>query len=94
MSATKQQNSFPLRMPEELRARIEGRAATTGRSANSEIVWMLTAMLERGSDLATVPVETLLDELVNRLDAKLQIVVQDTSTHVGVEPAKRGKKGG
>jgi hypothetical protein len=71
----KQQNSFPLRMPEDLRARIEARAKTTERSANSEIVWMLTAMLDRDSDLAAVPADILLKEAAARLGAKVQIVV-------------------
>lgn len=85
MSVPKQQNSFPLRMPEALRARIERRAEATGRSANSEIVVMLTAALDAESDLASISAEILIKEIVDRLGARVQIVVsKDAADQAGI----------
>lgn len=75
MSTAKQPNSFPLRMPDELRARIEARAATTNRSSNAEIVVMLTAMLDAESELGAVPVEMLLKAVADRMGSAIQIHV-------------------
>jgi predicted DNA-binding protein len=43
---TKQQNSYPLRMPGELRARLEALAKANGRSMNAEIVAILQRAVE------------------------------------------------
>lgn len=75
MSAQKQQNSFPLRLPDELRAKLEARAKQNGRSANSEIVTMLTAALDADSDLGSVPDGILLDEVIARYGARLKLVI-------------------
>jgi plasmid stability protein len=75
MSAVKQQNSFPLRMPDNIRAQLEARAKANGRSANAEIVAILGLALEAQSSLAVLPVEVLLREVVDRLGATVQIVV-------------------
>jgi plasmid stability protein len=86
MSVPKQQNSFPLRMPDDLRARLESRAKSTGRSANSEIITMLTAALDAESDLASISAEVLIKELVNRLGASVQIVVsKDVAEAAGIK---------
>ncbi|MDQ2820816.1 MAG: Arc family DNA-binding protein [Pseudomonadota bacterium] len=82
MNATKQPNSFPLRMPEDLRARIEARAAATNRSSNAEIVVMLTAMLDAESSLGAVSVETLLKAVADRMGAAVQIVVTPDASKV------------
>ncbi len=85
-SPLKQPNSFPLRMPDELRARIEARAEKNSRSANAEIVVMLTAMLDAESELGAVPTDALLAAVVARLGASVQIVLPTAP-----EPkAKRG----
>jgi plasmid stability protein len=92
MSVPKQQNSFPLRMPDELRARVERRASATGRSANSEIVAMLTAALDAESDLASISADVLLKELINRLGARVQIVVsKDAAEAAGISPGDTNK---
>lgn len=79
MNTTKQANSFPLRMPEELRARIEARATTNNRSSNAEIIVMLTAMLDAESSLGAASVETLLKAVADRMGAAVQI-------HVAADP--------
>lgn len=77
---------FPLRMPAPLRAMLEARAKENGRSANSEIVAMLTALLDAHSPaLATVPAAVLLDEVITRYGARLQIVIsQDVAAQAGL----------
>jgi hypothetical protein len=76
MTSAKQQNSFPLRMPAELRERLEARAKENGRSANSEIVALLSDLLDvPPTALSRVPAGTLLDEIVTRYGARVQIVV-------------------
>lgn len=73
-------------MPEELRARIERRSKDTGRSANAEIVAMLTAALDAESDLASISAEVLIKELVGRLGASVQIVVsKDAAAAAGIK---------
>lgn len=73
-------------MPEELRARIEHRSKETGRSANAEIVAMLTAALDAESNLASISAEVLIKELVGRLGASVQIVVsKDAADAAGIK---------
>ena len=80
-----QATPFPLRMPPELRERLEALAKTHGRSANSEIVAMITAGLEAGTDLSSVPTELLLSEVVERLGGTLQLVLsQDGAKLAGL----------
>jgi plasmid stability protein len=78
MTMPKQPNSFPLRMPDELRARVEARASANNRSATAEIVVMLTAALDAESDLASIPTDVLLATVLKRLDASVQIVVSES----------------
>lgn len=92
MTIPKQPNSFPLRMPDELRARIEARAAANSRSANAEIVVMLTAALDAESDLASIPTEVLLAAVVKRLHASVQIVIPEAQAkRAGIAPKQRTK---
>jgi len=93
MSTAKQPNSFPLRMPDELRARIEARAATTNRSSNAEIVVMLTTMLDAESDLAAVPTDVLVPAALKRLGSAVQIVVApDVAKAAGITKSASPKK--
>jgi hypothetical protein len=46
MSDPKQQNSYPLRMPEELRKQLEDAAKASQRSMNAEIVTRLQKSFE------------------------------------------------
>ncbi|MEJ7804328.1 MAG: Arc family DNA-binding protein [Telluria sp.] len=90
MTIPKQPNSFPLRMPDELRARIEARASASNRSANAEIVVMLTAALDAESDLASIPTEVMLATVVKRLHASVQIVVSEAQAKkAGIGPKKK-----
>lgn len=67
------------------------RAKATGRSANAEIVSILTAALDGESDLASISAEVLVKELVDRLGASVQIVVpKDAAEAAGIKStAKR-----
>ena len=81
-------------MPADLRARLELRAKENGRSANSEIVAMLAALLDAQSpDLATVPAPVLLDELITRYGAQLQVVIaQDVAEQAGLAAPRLAPK--
>lgn len=92
MTTPKQPNSFPLRMPDELRARIEERASSNSRSANAEIVVMLTAALDAESDLASIPIEVLLAATVKRLHASVQIVVPEGQAKKAGVVASKSRK--
>jgi hypothetical protein len=92
MTTLKQPNSFPLRMPDELRARIEERANGNSRSANAEIVVMLTAALDAQSDLASIPTEMLLAATVKRLHASVQIVVPEAQAKKAGIVSSRARK--
>jgi plasmid stability protein len=93
MTNPKQPNSFPLRMPDELRARVEARATANNRSATAEIVVMLTAALDAESDLASIPTDVLLDTVLNRLHASVQIVVPEAQAKkTGIVARKATRK--
>lgn len=64
-SIPKQQNSYPLRMPDELRARLEALSKANGRSMNAEIV----AILQRAVD--TPPGASEMDQFVDQIAEKL-----------------------
>jgi hypothetical protein len=49
MSIPKQQNSYPLRLPPDLRAQIEAEAAANKRTLHKEIVALLEEALEKRS---------------------------------------------
>jgi plasmid stability protein len=71
MSSTfKQQNSYPLRMPDELRARLEALAKANGRSMNAEIV----AILQRAVEAPQGPpdMDQFVDQLAEKLALKLK----------------------
>lgn len=81
MATTKQQNSFPLRMPEDLRAQYEERAKANGRSVNAEIIATLQqSMRAQNADLSQVASGVLLDEVIARYGAKLQIIMPKEAT--------------
>jgi plasmid stability protein len=85
MTKIPQPTPFPLRMPDELRARVEVLAKTNGRSTNAEIVAVLDATTG-GAPLSAVPVEDLLKAVAQRLGATVQI-------HVMAEPVVPVKTG-
>jgi len=93
MTIPKQPNSFPLRMPDDLRSRVEARASANNRSATAEIVVMLTAALDAESDLASIPTDVLLDTVLKRLNASVQISVPDAQAKkAGIVPRKSLRK--
>lgn len=78
---------FGLRMPTELKNRVDQAAADNGRSINSEVLDRLNRSFESklGADLSGVPDGVLLDEVIARYGARqVQIllapeVIADTS---------------
>jgi plasmid stability protein len=87
MTKIPQPTPFPLRMPDELRARVEVLAKTNGRSTNAEIVAVLDATTG-GAPLHAVPVEDLLKAVAERLGATVQVHVMTAP----VAPAKTGTR--
>jgi hypothetical protein len=75
MTKIPQPTPFPLRMPEELRASVEGSAKANRRSVNAEIVAILGAAMGGQSGLGAATLETLLKEAADRLGATVQINV-------------------
>lgn len=79
-------------MPDELRMRIEARAAASSRSANAEIVVMLTAMLDAESNLAAIPTDVLVPAALERLGAKVHIIVApDVADAAGIKTKQTRK---
>lgn len=70
-----QATPFPLRMPPDVRERLEALAKQNGRSVNSEILAMIAGALDGGADIASVPTEKLLAVVVERLGGTLQLVL-------------------
>ena len=66
---------FGLRMPSDLKARVDAAAESNGRSINAECVARLQESFEARADIATLPVGILLDEIIQRLGARVQIVI-------------------
>lgn len=87
MTKIPQPTPFPLRMPEDLRARIEDLARTNGQSANAEIVAVLDAATG-GAALHQVPVEALLKVAAERLGATVQISVLAATAPVPAAPKR------
>lgn len=70
MSNFKQQNSYPLRMPEELRERLETMAKANGRSLNAEIVAILQAAAD--GQQGQFNMEKFSDELAEKIAKRLK----------------------
>lgn len=66
---------FNLRLPADLHQRIVDRAQSVGRSMNSEIVWLLSAIFEESADWEVVAVR----EELARVSAELQASRATTS---------------
>ena len=76
MATPKQQNSFPLRMPDELRARLEIAAKAEGKSVNALIVSMLQDALDYPpGDIAAYSSGALLEEVVKRYGDVMHIEI-------------------
>jgi len=72
-------------MPSDLKARVDAAAESNGRSINAECVARLQESFEARVDIATLPVGVLLDEIIQRLGARVQIVIaQDVAEQEGI----------
>jgi hypothetical protein len=68
---------FPLRLSEDLRTQIEARAKANGRSMNAEISHLLQAGLAAGGGVREAPGGELLEELIRRYGANIQVVLAE-----------------
>jgi hypothetical protein len=78
---------FGLRMPTELKARVDEAAAANGRSINSEILDRLSRSfdLAGAKGLTEIPDGLLLDEVISRYGARLQIIIaKDMADTAGI----------
>lgn len=83
---------FGLRMPTELKSQIDAAAAANGRSINAEIIGRLRASLNHSTtSLSAIPDGMLLDEVIVRYGARVQIIVAPSvATEFGIK-TMRGK---
>lgn len=76
MSETKQQKSYPLRMPAELRQSLEDMAKASGKSINAEIVAILQKAVDnQGRDLSEISSGDLLNEVIARYGQSIRIEI-------------------
>jgi hypothetical protein len=68
---------FGLRMPIDLKARIDEVAQANGRSINAEVIARLQTsfVAEKAFDLADIDAGVLLHEVIERYGARLQIII-------------------
>lgn len=79
---------FGLRMPAELKALVDAAAASNGRSINAEVIARLQQSFEAQPGLASISTGALLEEVINRLGARVQIVVtKDAVDQAGITPS-------
>lgn len=76
MPTPKQPNSYPLRMPDELRARLEAAAKAEGRSVNALIVNLLQDALDYPpKNIGAYSSGDLLEEVVKRYGQVMRIEI-------------------
>ena len=76
MSTFKQPHSYPLRMPADLRQRLEEMAKASGKSVNAEIVSILQKAVDnKTSDLSAVSSGDLLNEVIARYGQSIRIEI-------------------
>jgi len=82
---------FGLRMPTELKSQIDAAAAASGRSINAEILDRLRASLDHSTtSLSAIPDGLLLDEVIARYGARLQLVIDnDVADRVGLKKTSK-----
>lgn len=77
---------FGLRMPSDLKARVDAAAESNGRSINAECVARLQESFEARADISALPVGVLLDEIIQRLGARVQIVIaKEVAVQEGID---------
>lgn len=80
---------FGLRMPADLKARVDAAAAKNGRSINAEVVARLQESFEAQPGIKEAPVGQLLEEVVDRLGARVQIIIaKDAAEQEGLNPSQ------
>lgn len=80
MPSTKQQNSFPLRMPDELRQQLEAMAKEDGRSVNALIIALLQSSLDnKNQPLSKIPSGELLAEVLLRYGKEVRIEISGSA---------------
>ncbi len=82
-------------MPATLKDRIEDAATSSGRSINAEVIDRLQRSFDVATEsgLAGVPDGLLLDEVIARYGARVQIVIaQDVADQAGIAPTKPKRK--
>ena len=87
---------FGLRMPAELKARIDEVAQVNGRSINAEVIMRLQESFGPGKqfDLSAVDTGVLLHEVIERYGARLQILVSpEVANEAGVVEAVSASSG-
>lgn len=73
-------------MPTELKTLIDAAAVENKRSINAEVIARLQRSFEPQSDLASMTAGVLIEELVSRLGARVQIVVsKDAAEAAGIK---------
>lgn len=78
---------FGLRMPAELKSRVDAAAAKNGRSINAEVIARLQDSFEVQTGVKDAPVGQLLEEVVLRLGARVQIIVApEEAAKAGIAP--------
>lgn len=68
-----------VRMPPELKDRLDAAKKKNGRSLNSEIVTRLEQSFEGGRDLSAIPSGDLLHEVIQRYAGQVQISIDGTA---------------
>jgi hypothetical protein len=90
---------FGIRMPTDLKSLVDAAATDNKRSINAEVVARIQKSFEPQSDLKSVAAGVLIEELINRLGAHVQIVVsKDAAKAAGIasgdtnKPVRRAAK--
>jgi hypothetical protein len=80
-------------MPTELKSLVDAAATGNKRSINAEVVARVQKSFEPQPDLKSIAAGALIEELINRLGARVQIVVsKDVADQAGIGPAKKSRK--
>lgn len=74
-------------MPTELKSLVDNAATANKRSINAEVVARIQQSFEPRSDLKSIAAGVLIEELIDRLGARVQIVVsKDVADQAGIKP--------
>lgn len=77
---------FGIRMPSDLKAQVDAAALAGKRSINSEVIDRIQKSFEGAGDAKTLTTGALIEELVARLGARIQIVVApEVAVQAGID---------